>query len=681
VLACSSPTVPGRTTSDPDSNEPAVEAPEGPHAEPEEDEANEGCAPQRTVLRRLNRLEYDRSVQDLLHTDARPSERFPDDDIAFGFDTVAEGLSLSPLLLEQMEAAASELSRAAVVSRPVQPSLRVFEAEEQTGTSGRAADGVWFLEPEGELPFTLEVDHGGRYALTVFAFGWLTEGAPPTLEVELDDEVILTAAVEGGVDASGAYEVEVSLAAGRHRLGVRYRDETGEGNRFRALAVDWLRVEGPFGADPEPGPAYDDLVPCDPHAAGRSACAAEAFAAFARRAWRRPVSAREVDELVQLSSAVERDGGTFEAQVALGLQAILISPHFIFRFIEGVDGDDGEVRLSDHELATRLSYFLWRTTPDEQLLRLADDGRLSDPAELERQVDRLLDDPRARAMVTDFFGQWLHVRGLSASNPDPTRFPEWSDALRSSMIAESESFAEAILRENRTLFEIIDSDFTFVDDRLAGHYGLPAPNSETAVRVSVPAHIARGGVLFQGSFLTVTSDPRRTNPVRRGSIILESLLCSAPPPPPPGVEGLPEPVNPTASLRDRFEQHRSRPECETCHQFIDPLGFSLENFDAIGRWRATDAGFPIDASGELVDGTRFVGPEGLATVLRDDPRFGACVIEKLAVYALGRALRAEDECRLRDLRAEVEREGLTLRSLVRSLATSELFTTTTREPE
>lgn len=659
---------PATPTDPPPAEEPGAEEPVAPD-----------CGPGRVGLRRLNRLEYDRTVRDLLGTDRTPArDGFPADDPAYGFDTVAEGLSLSPLLFEGFERAAERLAREAVVPEPVAPRLQMFEAEELPGTAGRAADGVFFLSAGGQVETSFGVDAGGMHELSLSVFAWRPDGVPPRVELRLDGEVVAEARVDGEPSSPWVPAVRRHLAAGTHTLTAVFVDD-GADLPLRALAVDWLGVEGPFDADPMVPDARADLVPCDPEREGRRACAGQVLRSFARRAWRRPVAEAEVERLLELTDLVAAEGDGFDLQIAVGLQAILLSPHFVFRVELGEEAPDGSLRLTDHELATRLSYFLWRTTPDEALLAAADRGELSDPVELDRHIDRMLDDPRASAMIRDFAGQWLGVRALDQKHPDPETYPDFDDALRASMEMETERFVEAFLREDRSVLEMFDAGFTFVDDRLARHYGMPRPGSSEPVRVPVEALRPRGGLLFQGSFLTVTSHPRRTSPVKRGAIVLDSLLCSAAPPPPPGVEGLDEPVNPQGTLRERFEQHRTDPACATCHAHIDPIGFSLENFDAIGAWRTTDAGFPIDASGEMPDGTRFAGPEQLAAILADDPRFPACLTEKMTIYALGRDVSRRDACSLEAVEHELAAGGYTLSSLIRALIHSDAFMRLERE--
>lgn len=649
---------------------------ESPEASPPRD-----CGPGRVVLRRLNRLEYDHTVRDLLGHEGQPSETFPADDSAYGFDTVAEALSLSPLLFERFEATAERLAFEAVAAAEVEPRLRTFEAEELAGTNGRASDGAWRLLAGGAVSVEVAIERAGTYEVSARAAPWRSENAPPTLELRVGGAPVASVRLIGEPGVSESHRASVSLQPGTRRIEARFVDDRDPAaSELREIGVDFLGLEGPFDAAPRRPDGYARLVPCDPAVDGRRACLVEVLGAFARRAWRRPVTEVEVAELVALADLAHAEGDGFEVQIALGLQAILLSPHFVFRVELGEErGADGVVHLTDHELATRLSYFLWRTTPDDELLDLADDGRLSDPVVLEAQVDRMLADERAKDLVRDFGGQWIHTRALADAQPNLERYPEWDGALRDAMEAESHRFLEAFMLGTENALDLLDADFTFVNDRLARHYGLSPPGSEELRRVALSPAVTRGGLLFQGAFLTVTSHPRRTSPVKRGALVLDALLCSTPPPPPPGVEGLSEPVEPQASLRDRFEAHRSRPECSACHDHIDPIGFALEPFDGIGAWRSTDDGFPIDASGELADGTAFAGPTELAALLKRDPRFPACLTEKLATFALGRSLGRRDACELERLEASFAAHGYDVRALIRELVKSELFVSSERE--
>ncbi len=408
---------------------------------------------------------------------------------------------------------------------------------------------------------------------------------------------------------------------------------------------------------------------------GADTCTKNIISDFARRAWRRPLAAGEVDRFVALVQVAISDGDTVEAGIKLALQGVLLSPRFLFR-VE-LDTATTAHPLTDHELASRLSYFLWSSMPDAQLMQLADNHTLHTPATLEAQIRRMLNDPRARALTDNFAGQWLGIETVPELAPDPTLFPLVTPSLKNAMAAESSNFFSSWLTENRDLRELLVSDFTFVNADLAKHYGLPAVTGAGMQRVQLP-NTQRGGLLTQAGILALTSQPNRTSPTRRGAMVLATLMCAAPPPPPPNVEALAPPVNPTDTLRQQLEAHRKVAVCASCHNLMDPLGFGLENYDAVGAWRTLDRGAPIDSTGALPDGSKFNGARELSLLLKNDPRFPNCMAEKLFTYAMGRGVRPEDRCALSHLSDAVVSSGGHLADLVLELARSETFTS--RQP-
>ncbi len=412
---------------------------------------------------------------------------------------------------------------------------------------------------------------------------------------------------------------------------------------------------------------------CALDAADPQPCARELLSRFARRAWRRPVAEAEVRRLLAFVSLAKQHGEGAEAGVKLALRAVLLSPHFLFRVEE--ERGPASHPLNDHELAARLSYFLWSSTPDDALLALAEAGRLREPAVLEEQVRRMLADPKARALVDNFAGQWLYLRALDESRPDATLYPGFDDALRAAMRQETQLVFSEFLHGERPVRDLLDAPFTYVNDRLAAHYGLPRPGSPVPQRLELSGQPQRMGLLGQGAILTVTSHSDRTSPVKRGLWVLEQLLCDAPPPPPPDVPSLPPPVNPNATLRERMEAHRSQPQCSGCHSLMDPIGFGMENYDAIGGWRVKEAnGAPVDASGTLPDGRTFSGAGELRGLLKGEPKLSACVTEHLLTYALGRGMTEADACAVRDIARRAEARGGRLRDFIHTLVQSEPFT-------
>jgi hypothetical protein len=402
---------------------------------------------------------------------------------------------------------------------------------------------------------------------------------------------------------------------------------------------------------------------------------------FATRAYRRPVSPEETARLTSFVELALRNGDSFERGIQLAVQAVLISPHFLFRVeldsrprATGLPGDGAE-SIGEFELASRLSYFLWSTMPDEELFRLAAEVKLHSPEILAGQVRRMLHDPRARALVENFAGQWLQIRKLEIADPDRDRFPGFDEPLRRAMLRETGLFFDEVMRADRSILDFLDADFTYVNERLARHYGISGVSGEAFRRVRLNG-AARGGLLTQASILTVTSNPTQTSPVKRGRWVLEQILGTPPPPPPPEVVPLKEDraADNGRSFRQRMEQHRARSSCAVCHNRLDPIGFGLENYDAVGAWREREGGQPIDASGTLPSGESFRGPRELKARLKARPReFARCLAEKMLTFALGRGVEAYDRCAIDRIVKEIESKEYRFSALVLGVVTSEAF--------
>ncbi len=397
--------------------------------------------------------------------------------------------------------------------------------------------------------------------------------------------------------------------------------------------------------------------------------------AFADRAWRRPATDDEIKRLFRFIDAADRNGDPFDTGVQLALEAILTSPNFLFRVEIDKEPGDAPHAVNDWELATRLSYFLWSSMPDEELFAHARQGDLHQPDVLEAQTRRMLKDPKSHALVENFADQWLLIRNLKSATPDPAMFPTFDESLRSAMQKETETYFENVMRDDRSILDFIDSDYTFVNERLAKHYGIEGVKGNDFRKVTLKDG-RRGGVLTQASILTVTSNPTRTSPVKRGKFILESILGTPPPPPPPDVPPLKEDAKSAdgLSLRQRMEQHRANPSCAVCHQRMDPLGFGFENFDAVGAWRDRDGKTPIDPSGVLPDGKSFQGVAGLKAILKGrDQDFTHCLTEKMLTYALGRGLERTDRCTVDDVTRQVVQNKFAFSSLVLGIVKSDAF--------
>jgi Protein of unknown function (DUF1592)/Protein of unknown function (DUF1588)/Protein of unknown function (DUF1585)/Protein of unknown function (DUF1595) len=395
------------------------------------------------------------------------------------------------------------------------------------------------------------------------------------------------------------------------------------------------------------------------------------------RAYRRSVTPAEVDRVLKLVEMALASGEDFNAAIGVGLQAILVSPHFLFRVeLDPEPNNPDAIRtINDYELATRLSYFLWSSMPDDELFTLARLGLLRKGGNLDRQVRRMLADPKAQALIENFAGQWLQLRNLDTVAPDKGRYPDFDESLRRAMRKETELFFAAIVREDRSVLDFIDADFSFINSRLARHYGISDVSGEEFRRVRLDPN-ERGGVLTQASVLTVTSNPTRTSPVKRGKWILENILGAPPPPPPADVPKLTEGAEGklTGSLRQRMEQHRANPDCAICHKRMDPLGFGLENYDAVGAWRTKDGPFEVDASGELPSGETFVGPKELKAILKArQDEFVRCLSEKMLTYGLGRGVEYSDRCAVEDIARAVEKNDWKFSSLILAIVHSDAF--------
>ena len=605
--------------------------------------------PGRVTIRRLNRAEYNNTIRDLFGVDFKPASTFPVDDTGYGFDNIGDVLTLPPVLLERYLEAAEQVTRRAIVAPDED---FITESKQDGGSLGSTT------EISREFSFSDE----GYYLLRVRAYADQAGPDLAKMSLRLDGQELEQFEVKAK-DASETELIEkrLKVPAGKHKLAAGflndyYQPKDGQ-NNDRNLYIVSLSIAGPLGALPSDLPEpHRRLMIQSPKSKDEYPAAAKAILSrIVPKVWRRPTSDAEIDRLVALVSHVTEDGSSFERGIQTALQAVLVSPRFLFRLEqEPTDPEPNAVRtLDDFELASRLSYFLWSSTPDDELLEAARQGKLSgNTEELDRQTRRLLADPRSRTLVENFAAQWLQLRNLANVSPNPRRFPKFTKELRADMQRETELLFETILKEDRPLIEFLSADYTFVNQRLAEHYNMEGVSGDEFRRVVVNAE-QRGGLLGQASILTVTSNPTRTSPVKRGKWILENLLASPPPPAPAGVPPLKEstrrePIE--LSLKERMAEHRSNPACAACHQLMDPLGFGLENYDATGVWRTNDGNADVDASGDLPDGRKFTGPKELRAILleRSDD-FRRCFTERLLTYSLGRGLEYFDECAVRQI--------------------------------
>ncbi|QDU87624.1 hypothetical protein Pla175_09890 [Pirellulimonas nuda] len=650
------------------------------------------------TIRRLNAYEYNNTVRDLLGIDFSPSEvvGFPMDDVGNGFDNQGDVLSLSPLLLEKYLKAAEVVSRRVVSLDP--EGLREQRVDGQTLFVGESFGARVRLAP-GKYRFRASMRYGADQQHEVPAevtldgrpIGTLNAGGKrQTLELDFE-----STAVDGPAD--GQIEIKfVDDPAGARRHDYK-----------RRLEVDWLEVVGPAeGAAPLPGPHHRFVIatPKGEKEEDTRNAAEAVFAAFAPLAYRRPATPTEVSRLADIVVRSTLQGASYEEALRVGLQAALVSPYFLFRVEDRPDGSGNNPRLiTDYQLASRLSYFLWASTPDAPLYDLARQSTLHLPSRLRGEVRRMLADPRSDALVESFFKQWLGLRNLATIDRDADHFPAWSGRLRTAMLRETQELCREIIREDRSLLELLDADYTYVNPRLAEHYGIefegrdpeqmyydgpgfPANRRKRGGRregdyvdedrwVRVPSPPHRRGVLTHASVLALTANPIETSPVKRGKWVLEALLGDPPPPAPPSVPSLEESAagSHDLPLRDQLAIHRSNPSCASCHVRMDPIGLAMENYDAVGRWRDDFHGHPIDPAGAL-DGERFSGPLEMAAVLRGrEQEIVRNAVERMLTYALGRGLRLEDQCYVEEIVAAAAKDNYRFSSLVAAIVVSEPF--------
>ena len=604
----------------------------GPGTDPELPGA---VLPGRVTIRRLNRAEYNNTVRDLLFTDARPADVFPADDFGYGFNNIGDTLTVSPLHVELYEKSAEELVNEAL-KPTLEPIKNFHEGESLTGSVGRAGTNAWNLWSNGELLARTDVPQTGTYRIK--ARVWASQAGPDLARMGfvVNASQVHEVDVAATSDAPAEYDFVATIEQGTQHIGVAFLNDYNDtdAGQDRNLYVDWIEIEGPLDASPVASEARARIMTCQEEG---EACAGEIFSQFARRAWRRPVTSEETARLVQFIGVAATNGLTFEDGIRLGLKAILLSPHFIFR-PELDRAAPGEPHvLSAHELATRLAYFIWSSTPDDTLLELADSGEILEEDVLRAEVERMLADDRATALLDNFVTQWLYTDAVLEAAPDYMLFPDYDEALARSMRQEARLFASDFLFEDRDFRDLLTANYSYLDARLAEHYEIPGITGDDFVKHTFEGD-ERGGVLTQAGLLTARSYPNRTSPVLRGVWILEELLCSAPPPPPADVESIDDQMGgEELTLRERLERHRdSGSSCYSCHKIMDPIGFAMEHYDPVGKWRDTDNGKPVDAMGELPDGRSFLGARQMAETLAEDPLYAECLAEKMLTYATGR---------------------------------------------
>lgn len=614
--------------------------------------------PGRPAVYRLSRFQYANAVRDLLGLEVDAQSLLPADDSGYGFDNIGDVLTVSPVLLEKYLSAAAKISRLAVGDPTLSPTSVDYEIPPATvqsdrenpelpmGSRGGVALHHYFpLDAEYIIKVRLQ---RGKDATNILGISQERQ-----LDVRLDGMRIKLFTVGGPsadeANADDSLEVRLPVKAGAHVVAATFLKDTvkpeglldSTGNQAFFDGVGAVSVLGPYSAKGAGDtPSRRKIFICRPPAPqDEESCAAKIISNLARKAYRRPLNREEIPGLM-IPYKAGRDNGTFEKGVRLALQRILVSPDFLFR----VETDPPEVKsgsayvVTDVELASRLSFFLWSSIPDDELLKLAEQNKLREPAVLEQQVRRMIADARANTLVTNFVGQWLYLRNIDTVLPDPTAFPYFDENLRAAMAKETELFFQSMLREDRSLLDLFRADYTYLNERLARHYGISGIQGSEFRRVKVTEE-RRKGLLGQGTVLAVTSYPNRTSPTLRGKWLLETLLGSPPPPPPPDVPSLKDDKDVSQlSMRQRMQLHQASPVCSSCHSRMDPLGFALEGFDGLGRWREG-----VDSSGVLPDGTKVDGPVGLRKIiLEKKDQFVTTATERILTYALGRGVEAFD---------------------------------------
>ncbi len=648
------------------------------------------------IFHRLNRAEYSNAVRDLLNIEVDVEEFLPADDIdAYGFDNMADALTVSPALMERYLSAARKISRLAIGETPLGPASETYEVPILLNQEDRMSDDLPFGS-RGGVAMRHYFPVAGKYDLSLRLHRNYVNyirgmGSRHEIEVRFDSELIATFNIGGeepdvlqapasyGGNQFGDREWEEYMLFADSNLRLRFEAEAGphivgvsfvrkltepEGvlqppqsvfaaavNEMRDgdAAIEVAQITGPYEpAGPGITPSRQAIFTCIPDendVASEETCATQILSGIANKAYRRPLEQIDIDTLLDFYRIGRGDGQLeFDAGIQLAIERILISPDFLFRVEKDPQNTTPGMNyeLSDMELASRLSFFLWSSLPDRELLELAEQGKLQDNDVLEKQTLRMLSDPRSIALVKNFAGQLLYLRNLPSLVPDAVEFPEFDENLRSAFRQESELYFESLLKEDRSVLDLLSADYTYLNERLAKHYGIEGIYGSHFRRVELKGEIAkqRGGILGQGSLLTATSYANRTSPVLRGKWVLTNILGTPPPPPPDDVPDLPETGEDgqPATVRDRMIKHRENPNCAVCHLPMDPLGLALENYDAIGQWRNTgDGDLPIDASGQLPNGTQFYGLDGLREILLDrSNEFSGTVTEKLFAYAIGR---------------------------------------------
>ncbi len=640
--------------------------------------------PGRVTIRRLNRTEYDNTIRDLVGVNFSPSEDFPSDDVGHGFDNIGDVLSISPLLLEKYLDAAEQISERAIDTEAAEPfAIRKTHDGLKNSFNNRWRDGgIHFLHSNGEIYSDINFPHSGEYRVRVEAGADQAGDENAKMELRLNGKAFKTFEVTGRREVR-KYEATVKVSSGKARLAAAFINDYYQPNhpdrnkRDRNLFVRLIEVNSLHAnVDKQLSDTHRRIITVRP-GASRSVreAATTVLRNFANRAFRRPATEEEIGRYVDLVELAMEKGDNYDRGIQFALQAILVSPHFLFRVERDPNPNDPRQtsELNQYELATRLSYFLWSSMPDDELLNLAKAGLLSNNEILHKQIHRMLADSKSDSLVDDFAVQWLNLRRLPMIVPDPRQFPDYDEVLQQDMQRETELVFDMIKRENRSVFDLLTTNQTFVNERLARHYGIPNVHGNTFQRVQLPEG-KRLGILTHASILTLTSNPTRTSPVKRGKWIMENILGEAPPDPPDDVPELEETQaeRPNLSLREQLAIHRENATCASCHDTMDAIGLAFENYNVIGAWREKDGKHDVDATGQLPGGKQFDGAVELVRIL-DKRDFARCLTEKLMTFALGRGLEYYDKCTVDRIVEKLMSDNSRFETLITAIVASDAF--------
>jgi mono/diheme cytochrome c family protein len=633
--------------------------------------------PGRVTLRRLNRVEYNNTIRDLVGVDFEPADDFPADDTGYGFDNIGDALSLPPVLFDRYLAAAEKIMSAAILNDHKPRSQKIpVELGNNSKQNSRWVDSK-------EISLKVDLPVAGEYVLKMETQSGKVGADFTKVDLKFDGQSVPTKELTGVWDHPDSQKATVRVAQpGAHAITVHVANplqhpETDKNGKPKVRGFNIRKIE--LLSPPQIAKAPPSQLKLFAPGGGQRSLDLSARAiisAFAKRAFRRPLASYEIDRLFYIYGQALKRGGNFEQSVQTALTAVLVSPHFLFRgeLQPQPDSPKAAYPVNEWALASRLSYFLWSTMPDDALFAQAERGTLR--KNLASEVVRMLKDPKAGALVENFASQWLQIRNIRQVLPDEKTYPGWDKALGAAMERETELLFEHIMREDRSVLDLVAADYTFVNERLARHYGIGGVEGDAFVKVKLPAN-RPGGILGQGSFLTLTSNPTRTSLVKRGRYVLENLLGYSQPPPPAGTPDLDDAKRTElkGTTRQRFEQHRKDPVCASCHARMDPIGFGLENFDGIGAWRDKEGNDPVDSNGQLVTGEKFKGPVELRELLLKQKRgdFLRCVTEKMLTYALGRGLEYYDRPTLDKIASNIDKSGAKFSALVMEIVTSAPF--------